>query len=230
MDNCAICGATEELKKCSRCKRVCYCSKEHQKSHWKIHKTDCKPFDIVNQEPESSTLCFDAVRIDCRNCKDIVTQSDWIHKVMTKFNLCIMDGFLKEEVAESIFFEAKWLRDRGRMVPGQLSGGKAGSDNSKKYSDHLVRGDEIAWLEGCEEGCSSIGVLMAAVDALVVHCNRIGRLPGCKIQSRTKVFLAQVVDGLIVCVLADPGFRHLPQGHDWHCCTLNKVYWVDTFI
>ena len=29
--------------KCSRCKEVRYCSKEHQKSHWKIHKKLCVP-------------------------------------------------------------------------------------------------------------------------------------------------------------------------------------------
>ena len=187
MDNCAVCGMTEELKKCSRCRRVCYCSKEHQKSHWKIHKTVCKPCNIVNEGLESSAVCLDAVRIDCRNSKELVTQSDWIHRVMTDYGLCILDGFLEEEVGESILSEVKRLRDSGQMAPGQLSGGRTGSDNSKKYSDQLVRGDEIAWLEGCEDGYSSIGVLMAAVDALVVHCSRTGKLPGCKIHSRTKV-------------------------------------------
>ena len=29
--------------KCSRCKEVRYCSKEHQKTHWKIHKKLCVP-------------------------------------------------------------------------------------------------------------------------------------------------------------------------------------------
>ena len=41
-----ICGLpncqTTALQKCSRCKRVYYCSKEHQTKHWKQHKHDCK--------------------------------------------------------------------------------------------------------------------------------------------------------------------------------------------
>lgn len=40
------CGNTEcalkDLKKCSRCNAVYYCSVEHQKLHWKEHKKLCK--------------------------------------------------------------------------------------------------------------------------------------------------------------------------------------------
>ena len=38
---CELCGSTEELKICARCKEVWYCSKEHQKRHWKQHKKRC---------------------------------------------------------------------------------------------------------------------------------------------------------------------------------------------
>lgn len=31
------------FKKCSRCKKVYYCSKECQKRHWPTHKLSCKP-------------------------------------------------------------------------------------------------------------------------------------------------------------------------------------------
>ena len=31
----------KNLKKCSRCKAVAYCSKEHQTAHWKVHKHSC---------------------------------------------------------------------------------------------------------------------------------------------------------------------------------------------
>ena len=31
----------KNLKKCSRCKAVAYCSKEHQTAHWKVHKHTC---------------------------------------------------------------------------------------------------------------------------------------------------------------------------------------------
>jgi len=38
---CAVCGVTENLKACSMCKVVQYCSREHQKEAWKSHKVVC---------------------------------------------------------------------------------------------------------------------------------------------------------------------------------------------
>lgn len=39
---CAICLAPAE-QKCSGCHAVHYCSREHQKEHWKQHKFQCTP-------------------------------------------------------------------------------------------------------------------------------------------------------------------------------------------
>jgi hypothetical protein len=41
---CAMCGQLfTKLHRCARCKQVLYCSKEHQKAHWKlVHKLECK--------------------------------------------------------------------------------------------------------------------------------------------------------------------------------------------
>ena len=40
---CAFCHSkTENLKRCSGCKRVFYCSKTCQKNHWKEHKPECQ--------------------------------------------------------------------------------------------------------------------------------------------------------------------------------------------
>ena len=40
---CALagCGGTSNLKHCSRCKKIAYCSKECQKLDWKAHKRVC---------------------------------------------------------------------------------------------------------------------------------------------------------------------------------------------
>lgn len=39
---CAHCGAcTETLKACAKCKAAFYCSRDHQREHWRIHKTEC---------------------------------------------------------------------------------------------------------------------------------------------------------------------------------------------
>lgn len=44
-EKCEVCGEPSELK-CSACKLVSYCGKEHQKQGWKDHKISCKPFEI----------------------------------------------------------------------------------------------------------------------------------------------------------------------------------------
>ncbi len=39
---CAVCGAKQNLKVCSQCKIVYYCSREHQLQDWKEHKKVCR--------------------------------------------------------------------------------------------------------------------------------------------------------------------------------------------
>jgi len=46
---CAVCG-TDGGNTCSGCHLVHYCSKEHQKAHWKEHKPNCKAYRIVSSE------------------------------------------------------------------------------------------------------------------------------------------------------------------------------------
>lgn len=43
---CEFCGISASLK-CSGCKNVVYCGKEHQKLHWKNgHKSKCKCYEV----------------------------------------------------------------------------------------------------------------------------------------------------------------------------------------
>ena len=50
-NKCAKCGTEENLSKCSQCKSVFYCSREHQKQDWKKHQKVCIP-----QLPTSDTI------------------------------------------------------------------------------------------------------------------------------------------------------------------------------
>eukprot|EP01135_Chromosphaera_perkinsii_P005896 Nk52_evm29s370 gene=Nk52_evmTU29s370 len=45
LKNCSKCGKSENtlLKRCLKCKSVCYCSKECQREHWREHKLRCIP-------------------------------------------------------------------------------------------------------------------------------------------------------------------------------------------
>ncbi|XP_039994751.1 egl nine homolog 1 [Xiphias gladius] len=54
---CELCGKMENLLKCGRCRSSFYCSKEHQKQHWKKHKLICKEADkaqLAKQKPEQA--------------------------------------------------------------------------------------------------------------------------------------------------------------------------------
>ncbi|XP_049456218.1 egl nine homolog 1 isoform X2 [Epinephelus fuscoguttatus] len=51
---CELCGKMENLLKCGRCRSSFYCSKEHQKQHWKKHKLICKETDRA-QLPKQKT-------------------------------------------------------------------------------------------------------------------------------------------------------------------------------
>ncbi|XP_037944727.1 SET domain-containing protein SmydA-8-like [Teleopsis dalmanni] len=46
---CAVCQVPAKLS-CSACKSIKYCGAEHQRQHWKKHKTDCRPFRVANDE------------------------------------------------------------------------------------------------------------------------------------------------------------------------------------
>ncbi|XP_040035478.2 egl nine homolog 1 isoform X2 [Gasterosteus aculeatus] len=52
---CELCGKMDDLLKCGRCRSSFYCSKEHQKQHWRKHKLTCKETDkaqLLKQKPE----------------------------------------------------------------------------------------------------------------------------------------------------------------------------------
>lgn len=50
---CAVCDRTDKLLRCSRCKAVFYCTKEHQRRDWKRHR------DFCATHPACDTLAAD---------------------------------------------------------------------------------------------------------------------------------------------------------------------------
>jgi hypothetical protein len=48
---CQFCGHTKDLRVCSNCKAIAYCSVDHQRADWARHKTVCKTFQSVLELP-----------------------------------------------------------------------------------------------------------------------------------------------------------------------------------
>lgn len=107
---CKVCDAQNNLSRCSRCKAVWYCSKEHQQSDWNEHHLGCQPFDILNrmklsvsgnQKNKSEDIICDEIKvsikdplslcriavpirgIDCHHpqCVDLKTYLNYCHNV-----------------------------------------------------------------------------------------------------------------------------------------------------
>uniref|UniRef100_A0A672HUD7 hypoxia-inducible factor-proline dioxygenase n=1 Tax=Salarias fasciatus TaxID=181472 RepID=A0A672HUD7_SALFA len=79
------------------------------------------------------------------------------------------------------------LAGRPRVLnrSGKFRGGQLVSQ--KSIPSRSIRGDQIAWVEGKEPGCESIGALMAHIDEAVMHSAANGQLGNCVINGRTKV-------------------------------------------
>ncbi|XP_052900796.1 uncharacterized protein LOC128307106 [Anopheles moucheti] len=51
---CRICGVNEGLRRCSRCQIAYYCSVDHQRIDWKVHKTECRSIHHLPQPTAAS--------------------------------------------------------------------------------------------------------------------------------------------------------------------------------
>lgn len=103
---------------------------------------------------------------------------DYIVPCMRYYGICVKDNFLGAVLGGRVLAEVEALKWGGRLRDGQLVSQRAIPPRS-------IRGDQIAWVEGHEPGCRSIGALMAHVDAVIRHC--AGRLGNYVINGRTKV-------------------------------------------
>uniref|UniRef100_A0A8D3AFG0 hypoxia-inducible factor-proline dioxygenase n=1 Tax=Scophthalmus maximus TaxID=52904 RepID=A0A8D3AFG0_SCOMX len=167
---CELCGKMENLLKCGRCRSSFYCSREHQKQHWKKHKLICKEADKA-QPPKAPGSSSSPQKL----------ATEYIVPCMNKHGICVVDNFLGTDTGLGILDNVKALHNTGRFTDGQLVSQK--SDSTKD-----IRGDKITWIEGREAGCEKIRFLMGRMDDLVRHCN--GKLGNYTINGRTKAMVA----------------------------------------
>ena len=73
-------------------------------------------------------------------------------------------------MGDCVLERVKQLHCNGALRDGQLAGPRAGV--SKRH----LRGDQITWIGGNEEGCEAINYLLSLIDRLVLYCgSRLGK-------------------------------------------------------
>ncbi|KAM9853807.1 uncharacterized protein egln2 [Aulostomus maculatus] len=99
------------------------------------------------------------------------------------YGICVKDNFLGPKLGDRVLEEVEVLNHSGKFQGGQLV-------SQKSIPSRNIRGDQIAWVEGHESGCESIGALMAHIDEAVMYSAANGQLGGCVINGRTKAMVA----------------------------------------
>ncbi|CAM4570405.1 unnamed protein product, partial [Lepidochelys olivacea] len=95
---------------------------------------------------------------------------DYIVPCLHDIGFCYLDNFLGEVVGDCLLERVKQMHCNGELQDGQLAGHNNGI--SKRH----LRGDQIKWIGGTEEGCEAINFLLSLIDRLVMYCgSRLGK-------------------------------------------------------
>ncbi|XP_010727904.2 egl nine homolog 2 [Larimichthys crocea] len=137
----------------------------------------------------------------------------YIIPCMKYYGICVKDNFLGPQLGNRVLEEVEVLNQSGKFRDGQLV-------SQKNIPSRSIRGDQIAWVEGREPECTSIGALMAHIDEAVMYSAANGQLGDCVINGRTK--------GMVACYPGNgAGYvRHVdnPNG-DGRCITC--IYYLN---
>ncbi|KAM9148043.1 prolyl hydroxylase EGLN3 isoform 3-T3 [Pangshura tecta] len=95
---------------------------------------------------------------------------DYIVPCLHDIGFCYLDNFLGEVVGDCVLERVKQMHYNGELQDGQLAG------RSNGISKRHLRGDQIKWIGGTEEGCEAINFLLSLIDRLVMYCgSRLGK-------------------------------------------------------
>ncbi|XP_059215033.1 egl nine homolog 1 [Centropristis striata] len=215
---CELCGKMENLLKCGRCRSSFYCSKEHQKQHWKKHKLICKETDKTqppkempeeqpapsgdDEVPEKSASLPQTTNTEAPEDNDGPVEDG-------SNNTATPNGQTSSSPQKlALEYIVPCMNKHGICVVDNFLGAETGQgilDNVKalhntgKFTDGQlvsqksdstkdIRGDKITWIEGREPGSEKIRFLMSRMDDLIRHCN--GKLGNYTINGRTKAMVA----------------------------------------
>ncbi|XP_038645253.1 prolyl hydroxylase EGLN3-like [Scyliorhinus canicula] len=107
--------------------------------------------------------------------------NNYIGPCMNCYGICIKDNFLGERLGSKILLDVLSLHQNGTLMDGKVV-------SPLSIPTRSIRGDKIAWVDGKEESCSNIGLLMARLDELILYST--GRLGNYIINGRTKAMVA----------------------------------------
>lgn len=178
----------------------------------------------ANSVSSNPIMVRDAPRVELNQAltERIQELHHYVIECMDKYGICVVDNFLGEEQGLKILNEVKRFYDSGVFTQGQLV---SSANTDGPLNNPTIRGDMIMWMDGNEENCENIKLLMECVDRLVLLCK--GKLGSYNINGRTK--------GMVACY---PGndtkyLRHIDNPNaDGRCMTciyyINKDWNVET--
>lgn len=102
---------------------------------------------------------------------------------LRNYGISVKDHFLGPHLGDKILEEVEVLNQSGKFRGGQLV-------NQDSIPSRRIRGDQIAWVKGCEPGCDYIATLMARIDEAIMYSAATGQLGDCIINGRTKAMVA----------------------------------------
>lgn len=88
---CRVCGTSEKLQRCGRCRLVCYCSTQHQRADWPSHKEVCR--DPVDEASVGLALSQELLKGDVKSVNMLVMLPNEVLQV-TSLVTCMYSRFV----------------------------------------------------------------------------------------------------------------------------------------
>ncbi|CAC5368108.1 EGLN [Mytilus coruscus] len=184
---CNVCGSTENLKRCARCRNVLYCCREHQIANWSTHKSKCrkpdtqKDNDCYGHVSISGIKDDDVMEFDKRDfietefttpkTKDPLGLGKFIIQMLKKQGYCVVDGLFEQSHLHKVREEVRGLEMTNVMEPGKLAGGRTGREEKEKVVNANIRSDKLKWMEGNENEYPNICKVIKIMDTILVNVN-----------------------------------------------------------
>lgn len=158
-------------------------------THTKLHHNGLNGHSVVPLGPLTMTGQNSALEANGIAALPLPAGASWsaeriaqqyIVPCMKYYGICVKDNFLGAQLGERVLEEVEALNHSGKFRGGQLV-------IQKNIPSRSIRGDQIAWVEGREPECESIGALLAHIDEAIMHSAANGQLGDCVINGRTKV-------------------------------------------